>query len=159
MTGIEIVIARPVLVYGPGARANLRALMKLCDSAFPLPFGMANNQRSFVSLQNAARALVFLSQAPAEKVAGRVFHLAEPKPRSTRELVSIARRAMGRPTRLVSVPPVLMRLLLTGLGKKGLYEQLFGDLTADTSSLIAAGFRYLPGDPHIEAMAIEAQKA
>jgi UDP-glucose 4-epimerase len=52
-----------------------------------------------------------------------------------------------------------MRLLLTGLGKKGLYEQLFGDLTADTSSLIAAGFRYLPGDPHIEAMAIEAQKA
>ncbi|MBA8838332.1 NAD-dependent epimerase/dehydratase family protein [Ochrobactrum sp. RH2CCR150] len=159
MTGIEIVIARPVLVYGPGARANLRALMKLCDSAFPLPFGMANNQRSFVSLQNAARALVFLSQAPAEKVAGRVFHLAEPKPSSTRELVSIARRAMGRPTRLVSVPPVLMRLLLTGLGKKGLYEQLFGDLTADTSSLIAAGFKYLPGDPQIEAMAIEAQKA
>ncbi|NKC03000.1 NAD-dependent epimerase/dehydratase family protein [Ochrobactrum haematophilum] len=119
MTGIEIVIARPVLVYGPSARANLRALMKLCDSAFPLPFGMANNQRSFVSLQNAARALVFLSQASAEKVAGRVFHLAEPKPRSTRELVSIARRAMGRPTRLLPLPPVLMRLLLTGLGKRG----------------------------------------
>ncbi|KAB2698070.1 NAD-dependent epimerase/dehydratase family protein [Ochrobactrum sp. Kaboul] len=159
MTGIEIVIARPVLVYGPGARANLRALMKLCDSAFPLPFGMANNQRSFVSLQNAARALVFLSQAPAEKVAGRVFHLAEPRPRSTRELVSIARRAMGRPTRLLPLPPVLMRLLLTGLGKKALYEQLFGDLVADTSSLIAAGFEYLPGDPQIEAMALESRKA
>ncbi|MDH7785045.1 UDP-glucose 4-epimerase [Ochrobactrum sp. 19YEA23] len=159
MTGIEIVIARPVLVYGPGARANLRALMKLCDSALPLPFGMANNRRSFISLQNAARALVFLSQAPAEKVVGRVFHLAEPKPRSTRELVSIARRAMGRPVRLLPVPPVLMRLLLTGLGRKGLYEQLFGDLTADTSSLIEAGFEYLPGDPQIEAMALEARKA
>ena len=159
MTGIEIVIARPVLVYGPGARANLRALMKLCDSAFPLPFGMANNQRSFVSLQNAARALAFLAQAPADKVAGRVFHLAEPKPRSTRELVSIARSAMGRPTRLLPVPPVLMRLLLTSLGKKGLYEQLFGDLTADTSSLIEAGFEYLPGDPQIAAMAVESQKA
>lgn len=159
MTGIEIVIARPVLVYGPGARANLRALMKLCDSALPLPFGMANNQRSFVSLQNAARALVFLSQAPAEKVAGRVFHLAEPKPRSTRELVSVARRAMGGPVRLLPVPPVLMRLLLTGLGKKRLYEQLFGDLIADTSSLIETGFEYLPGDQQIEAMAVESRKA
>ncbi|RLL76378.1 NAD-dependent epimerase/dehydratase family protein [Ochrobactrum soli] len=159
MTGIEVVIARPVLVYGPGARANLRALMKLCDSAFPLPFGMANNQRSFVSLQNAARALAFLSQAPAEKVAGRVFHLAEPKPRSTRQLVSIARKAMGRPTRLLPVPPMLMRLLLTALGKKGLYEQLFGDLTADTSSLTGAGFEYLPGDPQIAAMAAEFKKA
>lgn len=159
MTGIEIVIARPVLVYGPGARANLRALMKLCDSALPLPFGMANNQRSFISLQNAARALVFLSRAPAEKVAGRVFHLAEPEPRSTRDLVSIARRAMGRPARLLPVPPALMRLLLTGLRKKGLYEQLFGDMTADTSSLIAAGFEYLPGDPQIEAMAVESRNA
>ncbi|MBJ6131915.1 NAD-dependent epimerase/dehydratase family protein [Ochrobactrum sp. Q0168] len=159
MTGIEIVIARPVLVYGPGARANLRALMKHCDGALPLPFGMANNRRSFVSLQNAARALAFLAQAPADKVAGRVFHLAEPKPRSTRELVSIARSAMGRPTRLLPVPPVLMRLLLTSLGKKGLYEQLFGDLTADTSSLIEAGFEYLPGDPQIAAMAVESQKA
>lgn len=41
MTGLDIVIARPVLVYGPGARANLKALMKLCDSRIPLPFGAA----------------------------------------------------------------------------------------------------------------------
>ncbi len=45
LSGIEIVIARPVLVYGPGARANLKALIRLCDSGLPLPFGLANNRR------------------------------------------------------------------------------------------------------------------
>lgn len=153
LSGIEIVIARPVLVYGPGARANLKALIKLCDSGLPLPFGLANNRRSFVSLENVARALTFLSVAPADKVAGRVFHLAEPQPRSTQELVTKLRAALGKPSRLLPVPPVFMRLLLSAAGKSGLYDQLYGDLVADTSSLIEAGFDYLPGDRQLEAMA------
>ncbi|MCB4918318.1 NAD-dependent epimerase/dehydratase family protein [Brucella intermedia] len=153
LSGIEIVIARPVLVYGPGARANLKALIRLCDSGLPLPFGLANNRRSFVSLENVARALTFLSVAPAQKVAGRVFHLAEPQPRSTKELVTMLRTALGKPSRLVPVPPVVMRLLLSAAGKSGLYDQLYGDLVADTSSLIDAGFDYLPGDRQLEAMA------
>ncbi len=153
LSGIEIVIARPVLVYGAGARANLKALIRLCDSGLPLPFGLANNRRSFVSLENVARALTFLSVAPAQKVAGRVFHLAEPQPRSTKELVTKLRAALGKPSRLVPVPPVVMRLLLSAAGKSGLYDQLYGDLVADTSSLIEAGFDYLPGDRQLEAMA------
>lgn len=153
LSGIEIVIARPVLVYGPGARANLKALISLCDSGLPLPFGLANNRRSFVSLENVARALTFLSVAPAQKVAGRVFHLAEPQPRSTKELVTKLRVALGKPSRLVPVPPVVMRLLLAAAGRSGLYDQLYGDLVADSSSLIDAGFDYLPGDQQLEAMA------
>lgn len=158
MTGIEVVIARPVLVYGPDARANLRALMKLCDTGLPLPFGSANNHRSFVSRENVARALAFLTQAPADKVAGQIFHLAEPRPRSTRELISKTRAAMGRPSRLLPVPAACMRILLTLVGKKTIYEQLFGDMVADTSSLLNIGFQYLPGDPQIIAMAKAAQK-
>ncbi len=153
INGIEIVIARPVLVYGPGARANLKALIKLCDSGLPLPFGLADNRRSLVSLENVARALTFLSVAPAEKVAGRVFHLAEPQPRSTKELVTKLRAALGKPVRLAPVPPVFMRLLLSVAGKSGLYDQLYGDLIADSSSLTEAGFDYLPGDRQLEAMA------
>ena len=158
MRGIEVVIARPVLVYGPDARANLRALMKLCDTGLPLPFGLANNRRSFVSLENVARALVFLVNAQKDQVSGQTFHLAEPEPRSTRELVSKARKAMGRPSRLLPVPAFLMKVLLTLVGRQTLYEQLFGDMVADTSSLLAIGFDYLPGDPQIAAMAIAAQK-
>lgn len=153
INGIEIVIARPVLVYGPRARANLKALVKLCDSGLPLPFGLADNRRSLVSLENVARALTFLSVAPAEKVAGRVFHLAEPQPRSTKELVTKLRAALGKPVRLAPVPPVFMRLLLSAAGKSGLYDQLYGDLVADSSSLTEAGFDYLHGDRQLEAMA------
>lgn len=153
MDGIEIVIARPVLVYGPGARANLNALMKLCATGLPLPLGLADNRRSFVSLENVVRALAFLSHAPAEKVAGRAYHLAELRARSTRELVQKARAAIGKPARLLPIPPVLMKVLLAALGKKGLYDQLFGDLIVDSSSLVAAGFEFLPGDPQLEEMA------
>jgi len=158
MRGIEVVIARPVLVYGPDAKANLRALMRLCDSVLPLPLGAANNHRSFVSLENAARALVFLAQAPSNQVSGQIFHLAEPEPRSTCELVSKARAALGRPSRLLPVPAALMKTLLTLLGRNTLYEQLFGDMLADTSSLLNIGFHYLPGDPQIAAMAKSLQK-
>ncbi len=158
MRGIEVVIARPVLVYGPDARANLRALMKLCDTGLPLPFGLADNRRSFVSLENVARALVFLVNAKKDQVSGQIFHLAEPEPRSTRELVSKARKAMGRPSRLLPVPAFLMKVLLTLVGRQTLYEQLFGDMVADTSSLLAIGFDYLPGDPQIAAMATATQK-
>lgn len=159
MTGIEVVIARPVLVYGPNARANLLALMKLCDTALPLPFGLANNRRSFVSLENVARALVFLTAVQSEQVSGKIFHLAEPEPRSTRELVSKARAALGRPPRLISVPAFMMKTLLTLVGRKTLYEQLFGDMVADTSSLTTIGFKYLPGDAQIAAMAKAARKS
>ncbi len=80
LNGIEVVIARPVLVYGPGARANLKALIKLCDSGLPLPFGLADNRRSFVSLENVAHALTFLSVAPAEKLQGGCFILRSRNP-------------------------------------------------------------------------------
>lgn len=157
MDGIEIVIARPTLIYGPDARANLKALMKLCDSSLPLPFGMAENRRSLVSLQNAARALVFLSTEQTEKVAGRIFHLAEAEPRSTRELVTKVRQALGRGAKLLPVPLWMMKLALTMLGKKGLYDQLFGDFLVDGSALTKADFDYLPGDAELAAMALQAR--
>jgi UDP-glucose 4-epimerase len=65
---------------------------------------------------------------------------------------------MGRPSRLLPVPAFLMKVLLTLVGRQMLYEQLFGDMVADTSSLLAIGFDYLPGDPQIAAMATAAQK-
>lgn len=153
MDGIEIVIARPVLVYGPGARANLNALVRLCDSIMPLPFGCANNRRSMVSLENVVRALAFLADAPASTVAGRIFHLAEPEPRSTRELVIKIRKALGRRLNLLTVPTPIMKIILNGLGKTTLYEQLYADLIVDTTSLIEAGFEYFPGDSQLKLMA------
>lgn len=153
LKGIDIVIARPSLVYGPNAPGNLAALMRLCRSGIPLPFGCAKNSRSFLSITNAIRALEFLATAEADKVAGKIFHLAEPIPRSTAEIIAECRTARNRPARLVPVPKFVFRIPLSLLGKRAAYEQLFGDLEVDSTSLVAAGFRFVDGQPDLHAMA------
>ena len=153
MQGIEIGIARPALVYGAGAPGNLRLLLKLCDSAVPLPFGCANNQRSFVSCNNVVRALEFMALAGQSQIDRRIFHLADPVLLSTKQLVTRLRQAMGKANRMVPVPRSLMKAGLTFLGKKAMYEQLFEDLMIDGSDLKAAGFTYRDGQPDMTAMA------
>ena len=153
MQGIEIGIARPALVYGAGAPGNLRLLLKLCDSAVPLPFGCANNQRSFVSCNNVVRALEFMAQADQAQIDHRIFHLADPVLLSTKQLVTRLRQAMGKANRMVPVPRPLMKAGLTLLGKKAIYEQLFEDLIIDGNDLKAAGFTYHDGQPDMAAMA------
>ncbi|HWD12490.1 MAG TPA: NAD-dependent epimerase/dehydratase family protein [Pseudochrobactrum sp.] len=153
MQGIEIGIARPALVYGAGAPGNLRLLLKLCDSVLPLPFGSANNQRSFVSLSNVVRALEFMARADRVQIDHRIFHLADPVALSTKQLVMMLRQAMGRANRMVPVPRRLMQAGLIPLGKKAMYEQLYEDLIIDGSDLEMAGFAYSDGQPDMTAMA------
>lgn len=153
MQGIEIGIARPALVYGAHAPGNLHMLRKLCDSPVPLPFGCANNQRSFVALSNVVRALEFMALAGKAQVDRRIFHLADPVLLSTKQLVTRLRHSMHRASRLVLVPPFLMKAGLTLLGKKNMYEQLFEDLIIDGSDLAEAGFIYENGGEDLAAMA------
>jgi len=37
-TGLEVVILRLPLVYGPGVKANFKNLIKIAGSGLPLPF-------------------------------------------------------------------------------------------------------------------------
>lgn len=152
MQGIDVVIARPALVYGAGAPGNLRSLLRLCNSGLPLPFGRAENKRSFVALENVVRALEFMVQADSSRIAGKIFHLADPLPISTKQLVTNLRQRMSRPSRLVPVPRLLMKTGLTLLGKKALYQQLFEDLIIDGHDLKNAGFIYENGQADIAAM-------
>lgn len=152
MQGIDVVIARPALVYGAGAPGNLRSLLRLCDSGLPLPFGRAENKRSFVALENVVRALEFMAQADSSHVAGKIFHLADLLPISTKQLVTNLRQRMSRPNRLVPVPHLLMKAGLTLFGKKALYQQLFEDLIIDGHDLENAGFTYENGQADIAAM-------
>lgn len=142
MQGIECVIARPALTYGAGAPGNLQSLLRLCDSRLLLPFGCADNQRSFVSLNNVVRGLEFLAQAQRSKVAGRIFHLADPLPLATKQLVTLFRQMMNRPRNLMPVPRFVMKAGLVLLGKQVMYEQLFENMIIDGHDLEEAGFRY-----------------
>jgi len=132
-TGIETVVIRAPLVYGPGARANFGALLRLCDTALPLPFGAVRNARSLIYLGNLVGALHRAASAPA--AAGKTYMVRDPEDLSTPELIARIRRGLGRPARLVPFPPALLRAgaLLAGQGAAA--DRLLGTLVLDDSRI------------------------
>ena len=110
--GLEVVVVRPPLVYGPGVRANFRRLLQLVDSGIPLPFGSVRNRRSFVFVGN----LVALVRCCVEHraAAGKTFLAADGEDLSTPELVRRMATALGRKARLAPFPPFLLPSKLAG---------------------------------------------
>ena len=135
--GIEIVVLRPPLVYGPGAKGSLAALLKACASGMPLPFAAVGNRRSMVGVSNLCSALHFLCRA---EVAGKIFHIQDAE-YSLRRIITECRQAMGKPPRLFGFPPVALRGMLQILGKKAIAGQLLGDMLIDDLPLREAGWQ------------------
>jgi nucleoside-diphosphate-sugar epimerase len=100
-TGIEVVIVRSPLVIGPAAQGNLPALMKLADSAWPLPFASVENRRTFISRDDLVALLVRCAHAPVE---GRTLMAGDPDALSSPRLLRALRTALGRPARLFAMP-------------------------------------------------------
>lgn len=132
-TGLEVVVIRPPLVYGPGVKANFYKLMRTVARGVPLPFGSVNNSRSLVYLGNLLDAIITCAQHPA--AAGKVFFVSDGDDVSTPELVRRLAAALGRPARLVGVPVVLMRLGGSLTGKTSAVDRLLGSLTVDISRI------------------------
>jgi nucleoside-diphosphate-sugar epimerase len=138
-SGVPFTILRPVLVYGPGVKGNLRALMRLAALPVPLPFGALSGRRSLVSLANLAAAIAFVLRHDA--CAGETYVVADPAPLTLAEIVAALRHGIGRKPGLVAAPPALIRLGLTALGRGANWEQINGALVADPGKLMAAGWR------------------
>lgn len=103
--GIEPVVLRLPMAYGAGVKGNMLRLLRLVDRGAPLPFGALRNRRSLVFAGNVAWAI---GQAlVAAGVAGHTFFLSDGEDLSTPELVRRIARALGRPARLMPIPPVL----------------------------------------------------
>ena len=132
-TGLELVILRPPLVYGPNVRGNLAALLKACAHGWPLPLGGITNRRSLISTTNLASA-VAVSVADA-RAAGQTFFVSDGEDISTPELVRRLAHAMGRAPRLWSVPSPLLSLAkrLPGIGPK--VRRLTGSLQVDSRAI------------------------
>lgn len=101
-----VTVVRPPLVFGPGVKGNLIRLLKLVDSAWPLPFGNANANRSMVNVDN----LIALIEHLLDKPATGVFHAGEVTAPTVKELVRTMRLKLNRAPRLVSVPQIFNRL-------------------------------------------------
>ncbi|RME33057.1 MAG: SDR family oxidoreductase [Gammaproteobacteria bacterium] len=128
-TGMEVVILRPPLVYGPGVRANFLRLLRLIDRGVPLPLASVDNRRSLLYVDNLADAILTCLAHPA--AAGQTFYVSDGEPLSTPALIRHLAHALGRPARLVPFPPVLLRLAARLLGRGALADRLLGDLTVD----------------------------
>ncbi|MBN4073746.1 SDR family oxidoreductase [bacterium AH-315-E07] len=130
-TGMEVVIVRPPLVYGPGVKANFLRLLEWVDRGIPLPFGSVTNCRSLVALDNLVDFLLECVKNPA--AAGEIFLVSDGEDLSTLELTRRIVSHMKRPVRLIAVPPNILRLGARLLGKQDMADRLLGSLQVDTA--------------------------
>lgn len=137
-TGMEVVIIRPVLVYGPGVKANFRAMTRAIHRGLPLPFGAVDkNRRSLVALDNLVDLIVTCIDHPA--AANQTFLVSDDEDLSTSELLRRTAFAMGRRARLIPVPATLLTMTLGMLGKHAVAHRLTKSLQvnmAKTRSLL-----------------------
>jgi nucleoside-diphosphate-sugar epimerase len=138
-SGVPFTILRPVLVYGPGVKGNLRTLMRLAALPVPLPFGALTARRSLLSLADLTDAITFVLRH--DGCAGETYVVADPAPLTVAEIVAALRHGIGRKPGLIAVPPALLRLGFAALGRGANWEQINGALAAEPGKLLAAGWR------------------
>ena len=126
---IEVVIIRPVLVYGPGVKANFLAMMRWLDRGVVLPFGAIGNQRSLVALDNLVDLIVICVSHPA--AANQIFLVSDGEDLSTTQLLRGMAAALGKPARLLPIPAWVLTLGATCLGRKALSQRLCGSLAVN----------------------------
>ena len=130
-TGMEVVIIRPVLVYGPGVKANFLSMMRWLYRGVPLPFGAVHNQRSLVAIDNLVDLIVTCSDHPA--AANQVFLVSDGEDVSTTQLLHKLAQALGTPARLLPIPVGLMSGVAALLGQRALSDRILGSLQVEIS--------------------------
>jgi nucleoside-diphosphate-sugar epimerase len=127
--GIELVIIRPPLVYGPEVKANFLRLLGWVDSGLPLPFASVRNRRSLIYVGNLVDAIARFAEHPAAR---GPFLVSDEESVSTPELVSRIARALERPARLFPAPPALLRAAGMIAGRRDEVRRLTGNLAIDS---------------------------
>lgn len=128
-SGLELVIIRPPLVYGPGVGGNFLRLMRMADRGLPLPLGSVKNLRSFIGIDNLVELLVTCTSHPA--AAGETFLVADGEDLSTPDLIRHVARLLGRPARLVPFPVSVLRAVSTVARMDDVVDRLCNCLQVD----------------------------
>jgi len=128
-SGMEVLIIRPPLVYGPNAPGNFGLLMRWLKRGVPLPLGAIKNQRSLVSLHNLVDLLVTCLTHPS--IGNQTFLVSDGEDVSTTELLHRMSQALGRQVHLIPVPPRWLKLAASMVGKTDVAQRLCGSLQVD----------------------------
>lgn len=130
-TALELVIIRPVLVYGPGVKANFFSMMRWLHRRIPLPLGAVHNKRSLVALDNLVDLIITCMQHAA--AVNQTFLVSDGEDMSTAELIRRLAQAMGRRARLIPLPADLLMVAATVLGQRAAAQRLLRSLQVDIS--------------------------
>jgi len=130
-TGMEIVIIRAPLVYGPGVKANLFNLMRWLKMGIPLPLRKVHNKRTLLALGNLVDLIVTCIKHPA--ATNQIFLAGDGEDMSTTELLTRMGMHLGKPARLIPVPQKIIQICFKFIGRKDLAQRLCGSLQVNIS--------------------------
>ena len=117
----------------------MRTLVRLARSPLPLPVTSFTSRRSLRAVDNLISAIIFALNNPV--TIGATYLVADSKPMTIGEILTMLRKIQGRSSSTISVPQVIVRLLLIMYGRKDVWVRLSGDLVVDTSKLESVGWR------------------
>ncbi len=133
-TGLEVVIIRPVLVYGPGVKGNFLSMMRWLSKGIPLPFGAVRNRRSLVARENLVDLIVVCLRHPG--ASGQMFLVSDGKDLSTSALMRLTANGLGRPARLLPIPVAMLRGAAMLVGRSRFADRLCGTLQVDINKTL-----------------------
>jgi len=137
--GVPFTIFRPVVIYGPHPKGNMRTLVRLARSSLPLPVASFTSRRSLLGVENLISAIIFALNNPA--TIGETYLVADSKAMTIGEILTMLRKIQGRSSSTISIPQVIVRLLLMLCGRTDLWSRLSGNFVVDTSKLESVGWR------------------
>src|SRR5450759_3436721 len=137
--GVPFTIFRPVVIYGPHPKGNMRTLVRLARSSLPLPVASFTSRRSVLAVDNLISAIIFALNNPV--TIGETYLIADSKPMTIGEILTILRKLLGCSLTTINVPKVIIRLLLIICGRGDLWSRLSGNFVVDTSKLESVGWR------------------
>jgi nucleoside-diphosphate-sugar epimerase len=140
-TGLDVVIIRSPLVYGPGVKANFLKLMKMIDREIPMPFQGVINRRSFIYIYNLTDLIIECLKHP--KAAGKTYLVSDGEDVSTTDLLKYIAASLERNSRLFYCPLSIIRFIgkITGYSEE--IKRLTESLSVD-SSLVRKELNWTP---------------
>lgn len=132
-SGLEVVVLRPPLVYGPGVKGNLRRLMRLVHRGVPLPLASVASARSLIGVDNLVDAILTVLDHP--NAAGKTYLVSDGEDLSSATLIGLIANAMQRPARLWRFPPALLIGLGKLFGRGDEVQRLVGSLQIDSTRI------------------------
>ena len=128
-TGVHVVVIRPVLLYGPGVKANFHSMMRWVQRRLPLPLGAIDNWRSLVAMDNLLDLIV--TCIDHQRDANQIFLVSDCDDVSLTQLLRALGWALVRPAWLIPLPATMLRLAALMVGRRDLAQRLLGSLQVD----------------------------